>query len=43
MVTAITGGPEAPLERPVDVALSGNLLYVSDAGRHSVQRFKIRP
>ena len=43
MVAAITGGPETPLERPVDVAVSANLLYVSDAGRHSVQRFRIRP
>lgn len=40
VLTPITGGAEAPLDRPVDVAVSARRLYVSDAGRHTVQRFR---
>ena len=41
-LTVIGGSLESGVDRPVDVAVSDSRLYVSDAGRHSVQRYTIR-
>jgi DNA-binding beta-propeller fold protein YncE len=42
-LAVIGGPPEARLQQPVDVAVSPGRLYVSDAGRHAVQRYTVKP
>ena len=42
-LAVIGGPPEARLEQPVDVAVSSGRLHVSDAGRHVVQRYTVKP